>query len=118
QLSRRPREPHNLTVPPVSKAAGTPLMRIAIDATVLYGRRTGIGNFVWNLLSQLALQDQNNQYLVFVVSDAPEPPPEVAAAGARWQWHRLSFEGSQKLRRICWQQAQLPLEVRRHGCGL
>lgn len=93
-------------------------MRIAIDATVLYGRRTGIGNFIWNLLSWLAELDQANEYLVWVTADAPAPPETVAAAGERWQWRRLPFDGEEKLRRILWQQTQLPWALKREKCGL
>jgi glycosyltransferase involved in cell wall biosynthesis len=93
-------------------------MRIAIDATVLYGRRSGIGNFAWNLLSELAALDEVNEYLIYVVSDAPGPPEEVAARRGRWEWRRLPFAGDQKLRRIFWQQTALPWELKRSGCGL
>lgn len=90
-------------------------MKIAFDATALYGRLGGIENALWQTFAQLRALDHENDYLVYVPRDAPAPPsPE----NARWQWHRLPFDGANKLRRIAWQQLELPVWVRREKCDL
>lgn len=90
-------------------------MKIAFDATALYGRLGGIESALWNTFAELRALDRDNDYLVFVPRDAPEPPlPE----NPRWTWHRLPFDGHQKLRRIFWQQCELPLWLRREKCDL
>jgi glycosyltransferase involved in cell wall biosynthesis len=90
-------------------------MRIAFDATALYGRRGGIENALWNTFSHLRALDRENRYLVFVPRDAPTPPPPE---NALWEWRRLSFDGHNKARRILWQQLELPLLLRREKCDI
>ncbi|MBW3636750.1 MAG: glycosyltransferase family 4 protein [Armatimonadetes bacterium] len=90
-------------------------MKIAFDATALYGRFGGIENALWHTFSHLRALDGENQYLVFVPRDAPAPPPPH---NPRWEWRRLPFEGRDKARRIFWQQIELPLTLRREKCDL
>ena len=90
-------------------------MRIGMDATALYGRFGGIENSIWHLLSELRILDTQNDYLVWVPADAPEPPEPP---NARWQWRRLPFPGAAKARRIVWQQLQLPFWLRRERCDI
>ena len=90
-------------------------MKIAFDASALYGRMGGIENALWQTFSQLRALDHENDYLVFVPRDAPAPPQPQ---NPRWTWHRLPFEGKNKARRIVWQQLQLPVWLRRHNCDI
>lgn len=80
-------------------------MTIAFDATALYGRFGGVETLLWQMFSALRALDTENHYLVWVPADAPAPP---APPNERWQWRRLPFEGAHKLRRIAWQQLELP----------
>ncbi|HEX8463273.1 MAG TPA: glycosyltransferase family 1 protein [Abditibacterium sp.] len=90
-------------------------MKIAFDATALYGPLGGIENALWQTFSRLRALDNQHDTLVFVPRDAPEPP---APFNPRWTWHRLPFDGADKLRRIVWQQFELPFWLRRHPCDL
>lgn len=90
-------------------------MRIIWDATALYGRFGGIENAIWHTLEQLALVDEKNDYLICVPADAPDAP---AFVDERFVWHRLPFRGSQKARRILWQQLELPLLLKRERADL
>ncbi len=90
-------------------------MKIAFDATALYGRFGGIENALWHTFSHLRALDRENQYLVFVPRDAPDPP---SPHNPRWEWRRLPFEGADKARRIFWQQIELPLALQREKCDL
>lgn len=90
-------------------------MRIAFDATALYGRFGGIENAIWRLFQELAALDCDTSFLAYVPADAPEPPREL---GKNWQWRRLPFRGAQKMRRIVWQQFQLPLQLKKDGADL
>ena len=88
------------------------MMKIAFDATALYGRRGGIENALHHTFSHLRALDRENHYLVFVPRDAPEPP------NPRWEWRRLPFDGHEKARRIWWQQCELPLLLKREKCDI
>jgi glycosyltransferase involved in cell wall biosynthesis len=90
-------------------------MKIAFDATALYGRRGGIENALWHTFAQLRALDRENQYLVYVPRDAPPPP---APDNSLWTWRRLPFDGENKIRRILWQQCELPLWLKREKCDL
>jgi glycosyltransferase involved in cell wall biosynthesis len=90
-------------------------MKIAFDATALYGARGGIENALWNTFIGLRALDTSNEYLVYVPRDAPQPP---SPPNSRWQWHFLPFDGQDKARRIFWQQLQLPFWLRRERCDL
>ena len=90
-------------------------MKIALDATALYGRFGGIENALWQTLRALSHLDSNNKFEVFVPRDAPAPFDEFPAS---WNWRRLPFRGAEKARRIFWQQFQLPIQLRREKFGL
>lgn len=92
-------------------------MRIAVDATALYGRYGGVEYSLWNLLCGLNAQDTQHEYCVYIPADGP-PPALLQSFNARWRWVRLPFEGRQKLRRIFWQQRILPGQLLRDGCGI
>lgn len=90
-------------------------MKIAFDATALYGRFGGIENALWHTFAGLRALDSPHEFLVFVPRDAPAAPfPD----DARWTWQRLPFDGAHKMRRIAWQQGQLPLWLRQQRCDL
>ena len=90
-------------------------MRIGIDATALYGRYGGVEYALWNLLNALSREDQTNQYCVYIPGDGP-PQRLLKSFPSRWRWVRLPFRGTQKLRRIFWQQQILPAQLARDKC--
>ncbi|HEX8550518.1 MAG TPA: glycosyltransferase family 1 protein [Abditibacteriaceae bacterium] len=92
-------------------------MHIGIDATALYGVYNGVERALWNLLSALHDIDSHNFYTIWIPSDGPSME-ELAPFGGRWRWQRLSFRGEEKLRRIAWQQLQLPRLLRREACDV
>jgi glycosyltransferase involved in cell wall biosynthesis len=93
-------------------------MRIAIDATALYGRYGGVEYALWNLLYALAARgDETTEYSVYIPHDGP-PPASLAELPSRWRWIRLPFCGHEKLRRIVWQQLILPRRLREDGCDV
>lgn len=97
-------------------------MNIGVDATALYGRYNGVEYALWNLLCGLnAVANEHprdaHRLTVYVPHDGP-PPQHLKAFDARWRWVRLSFRGGEKARRVLWQQAQLPFQLRRDGCDL
>jgi len=89
-------------------------MKIALDATPLFGRFGGIEGALWQTLLALQKLSSPHEFHVFVPADAPPSP----FADGNWHWRRLRFEGAQKLRRIAWQQIELPLWLRREGFDL
>lgn len=92
-------------------------MRIVFDATALHGtrgQRGGIENALWQTFAHLRAIDGRHHYLVCIAADTQVDWP----SDERWQWHRLPFRGAQKLRRIAWQQLELPLLLRRIGADL
>lgn len=86
-------------------------VKIALDATPLYGRLGGIERALWQTLLALHDLDLPHSFEVFVPSDAPAPP----FVKANWRWRPLPFEGAAKGRRIVWQQVELPLLLKREG---
>lgn len=89
-------------------------MKIALDATPFFGRFGGIEGALWQTLLALQKLSSPHEFHVFVPADAPPSP----VADGNWHWRRLRFEGAQKLRRIAWQQIELPLWLRREGFDL
>jgi len=83
-------------------------MKIALDATPLFGRFGGIEGALWQTLLALEKLGAPHEFHVFVPADAP-PSPFIEA---NWHWWRLPFEGARKLRRIAWQQIELPMRLR------
>ena len=92
-------------------------MHIGIDATALYGRYGGVEYALWNLLDALKTVDRANFYTVYIPADGP-PPERLKSFNRRWRWHRLSFCGGDKARRVWWQQVILPRQVKRDHCHL
>jgi glycosyltransferase involved in cell wall biosynthesis len=92
-------------------------MRIAIDATALYGRYGGVEYALWNLLVALEAVDKQNQYVVYIPHDGP-PPANLQRFGVRWRWVRLPFNGDDKAKRVLWQQTILPRQVKLDGCQI
>ncbi len=86
-------------------------MKIALDATPLYGELGGVERALWQTLLALHELDLPHEFHVFVPRDAPASP----LGKANWQWRRLPFAGADKLRRIVWQQGELPLLLLREG---
>lgn len=84
-------------------------MKIAFDATPLYGRFGGIEGALWQTLLALHDLDLPHEMHVFVPQDAPPSP----FCKANWHWRPLSFEGEEKMRRIFWQQVEVPSLLRR-----
>ncbi|PQV63068.1 Glycosyltransferase involved in cell wall bisynthesis [Abditibacterium utsteinense] len=94
-------------------------MKIAFDATALYGRLGGIENALLQTFSRLCALDCHNQYLVFVPRDAPvQLWKSPFSQNPRWVFRRLPFDGKQKARRILWQQFELPSLLKREKCDL
>jgi len=89
-------------------------MKIALDATPLFGRFGGVEGALWQTLLALEKLPSPHQFHVFVPADAP-PSPFVEG---NWYYRRLPFEGARKLRRIAWQQIELPVRLRREGFDL
>ncbi len=92
-------------------------MRIVFDATALHGtggQRGGIETALWETFARLRALDERNSYRVCIPADTVVDWPDQA----RWRWHRLPFNGAQKLRRIAWQQFELPLLLRRTNADL
>lgn len=86
-------------------------MRIGIDATVLHGRYSGVEIAVRGLLRGLMQVDRQNEYVLFSGRDVPlaeELPPNFT-------WAPQPFAGGAKLRRILFQQRELPTLGRRLG---
>lgn len=92
-------------------------MRIAIDATALYGRYNGVEYALWNLLAALRVVDTENSYTVYVPQDGP-PAQQIKDFDSRWDWVRLPFSGGEKARRILWQQSVLPRLLTQAGCDI
>lgn len=98
-------------------------MHIGIDATALYGRYGGVEYSLWNLLK--ALRDveasgdpqTRNRYTLYIPRDGP-PPATTEQFGSQWNWVRLPFSGTSKLRRIAWQQGRLPRQLEEDGCDV
>ena len=82
-------------------------LRIAFDGTALYGRYGGVAYALWNLLAALRDEDRENFYTVFVPRDGPTAA-QLKRFNARFRFVRLPFCGGARLRRIAWQQLQLP----------
>jgi len=90
------------------------MSKIAIDGTALYGRFGGVEYALSSLLGALGEIDQENHYVVYVPRDAPAP----VVQNARWRWAQLPFAGANKLRRIAWQQRELPRLLQCDSCDL
>jgi len=89
-------------------------MRIGIDGTLLHGRYSGVEYSIHHLLHALARCDAENEFVVYVPAgfqpDGDFPPS--------FTWHYTSFPGRRRLRRIFWQQCQLPRQLVRDGVDI
>jgi glycosyltransferase involved in cell wall biosynthesis len=81
-------------------------LKIVLDATALYGQFGGIETALWQTISHLNSLNSDHEFVVYIPRDAPDL--EATLAHPLWKIERLSFAGSQKLRRIIWQQLELP----------
>ena len=94
-------------------------MKIAFDATALYGSFGGIENALFQTITRLCTLDSQNEIVVFVPRDAPaclDAPP--FSQNPRWQIRRLPFDGISKARRVAWQQFELPVLLKREKFDL
>ncbi len=89
-------------------------MRIAIDATVLHGRFSGVENAVRGLLLGLAEVDRRHEYLLYCGKDAPL----ADALPPNFVWRPQRFAASNKRARILFQQVDLARAARRDGAAL
>ena len=92
-------------------------MRIVFDATALHGtngQRGGIENALWETFARLRAIDGRHFYLACIAADTAVDWP----SDERWRWHRLPFSGDRKLRRIAWQQCELPRLLRQTDADL
>ena len=89
-------------------------MKIAFDASPLFGQLGGIERALWQTLRALHELELPHEFHVFVPLDAPDSPFQKPT----WNWRRLSFRGEAKLRRIAWQQLELPLQLWREKFDL
>lgn len=92
-------------------------LHIGIDGTALYGVYGGVEYSLWNLLVALRALDTAHRFTVWIPHDGPTEN-QTATFGANWTWRRLRFRGSAKIRRIYWQQCELPRLLRRQRCDL
>ena len=90
-------------------------MRIAINAVLLGGVETGVELYIRGLLRALAKADERNEYLVFVNKDVR---PEEVECGPRFTARHTGFHHGQRLRRILWEQFELPKILARERVDL
>lgn len=99
---------HATKIPdPLSENQDVAALDIAIDGTALYGVFGGVEYSLWNLLLALHALQSPHRFTVFIPHDGP-PQEQLNHFGSQWQWRRLPFCGTAKMRRIFWQQRQLP----------
>src|SRR3989304_2514286 len=84
-------------------------MRIGIDATAIPPKRSGAGNYIFNLVRGLAQVDAENLYFVFT-------KPEHRAEWKIEQPNFVFLAGASHVRplRLAWEQTLLPWLVRQH----
>ncbi len=83
-------------------------LRIGIDATAVPARRTGAGNYIFNLVKALTRVDQRNEYVVFA---QPAFAEQLGPTPANMRVDVRTF-GS-RAQRLLWEQATLPRLVSR-----
>jgi glycosyltransferase involved in cell wall biosynthesis len=80
-------------------------MKIGIDATGLYGDRTGVEHYIANVVNNLLCVDQENQYVVYCKDEVPvEFDPDIKNCR-----YIVATSGNRKL----YQQVGLPLRILR-----
>ncbi len=89
-------------------------MRIGIDATALPPRPVGAGNYIIQLIRALAALETDHQFVIFASQSGRkligELPPQ------RLQWAAIPDLGPAA--RLVWEQACLPILVKRHKLDL
>jgi glycosyltransferase involved in cell wall biosynthesis len=90
-------------------------VRIAINAVLLGGVETGVELYIRALIRSLAKTDSKNEYVIFTNRDAANP--DVGETD-RFKIHRTGFSQGQRLRRIMWEQMELPKILERENVDL
>jgi len=88
-------------------------MRIAIDATSVPRQRAGAGTYICNLVQALAQVDRDNTYFVFAKRETFDGR-SLQRDGFRLLPVRLASRPA----RMLWEQAMLPLQLRRLGVDI
>jgi len=85
-------------------------VRIAIDATSVPRQRAGAGTYICNLVQALAQVDRDNTYFVLA-----KPETFDRRSLERDGFHLVPVDLPSRLARMLWEQARLPLYLRRLG---
>jgi glycosyltransferase involved in cell wall biosynthesis len=83
-------------------------VRIAIDATSVPRQRVGAGTYIYNLVRALAQVDSDNHYFVFA-----KPETFAGCLPTAPRFHLVPVRLPWRLARMAWEQAVLPLHLRR-----
>lgn len=88
-------------------------MRIGIDATAIPPRRTGAGNYIFQLIKNLTTIDKKNSYIIFA------KPVHVA----EWKIEQANFhfviaQLHNRAKRLAWEQTGLPILASRYKLDL
>jgi len=82
-------------------------MKIGIDGTLLHGNYSGVEYSIHHLLNALVADDRENKYIIHVGANF-QPDP---TSPTNFEWKHTSFPATRRLRRIFWQQWQLPPQL-------
>ena len=96
-------------------------MRIAIDATSVPPHRVGAGIYIYNLVQALAQVDEENAYFVFAKPQTFASEDLQRACLERSEGDRFRLVPVRlpsRLARMAWEQAILPLHLRRLGADV
>ncbi|MFH0753605.1 MAG: glycosyltransferase family 1 protein [Candidatus Omnitrophota bacterium] len=85
-------------------------MRIGIDARILTGAPTGIGNYLQHILHALSLIDHENDYVLYT-----HVPSQVTFNNPRWQKHEGAHRWGPQ---TCWMMSTGALQVYRDKIDL
>jgi len=88
-------------------------MRIAIDATSVPRQRAGAGTYICNLVQALAQVDRDNTYFVFAKRETFD-----GRSLQRDGFRLLPVRFASRPARMLWEQAMLPLHLRRLGVDI
>jgi len=86
-------------------------LRIGIDATVIYGRYTGVARAVVGLIRGLAEVDDENDYVLYCGRDIPP----IGELPANFRWRTRPMDVASRLRVVYWQQSRLDADAREDG---
>jgi glycosyltransferase involved in cell wall biosynthesis len=84
-------------------------MRVGIDATAMPLKRTGAGNYTFNLIRALSRVDSENAYVVFAKTQHVR---ELGVTTPNFTF--VPIDLSLRAARLLWEQARLPMHVRRY----